>query len=559
MKRIILSIFLLFSILFYSCNDTKTVKVFILAGQSNMEGPGQTKYLEENNMDNLLKKRDDVWCVYAGRVSGPLKPEYGFRRNNFGPELLMGHTLGDSIDNDIILFKSAIGGTTLHVDWRPPSAVKRAGGEVGPLYNDMIRRFHTMIRNLDTVLPGRKVKKYEIAGFVWLQGESDCCEKTEEGIGYQDFYKDNLDDFVADVRKDIGIPELPFIIVQINNGVWDGKSCGGGPLVREIERAKAESEENISLVVTMDLNDGYHYDSPSHIIIGERIGRAAILIAKNTVNNNYRAIEKAGNEFLQRNSQKNIIPCPDMLEKDLIGYWKFDTGEGEVIYDLSSAENEGIIIGQTGREWIKGKFGDAIKLQGDNYIEIPGFKEPLGDMGTIENLSVSFWIQTPGKVGSNRIGKGVGHKTNYNDDTDWFISEQANDCGWDIGNYNYDGFPHFTASFDSAGAQTAYISWGEPPLDGDGFEWHHVVAVYDGTIRNMKIYCDNYLAKEELKELGGSGIIPADVALKIGGDLIQDNNFQSFDELAIWSRPLSKSEINALYNNGLGTELHIDN
>ncbi len=237
-----------------------------------------------------------------------------------------------------------------------------------------------------------------------MQGESDCCAKTEEGIGFHNFYKENLDDFIKDVRKDIGLPELPVIIVQINDGVWDGKSCGGGPMVREIERKKAESDPNISLVVTMDLNDGYHYDTPSHIIIGERIAKAALPFSGKAVHTNTRSIEKAGEAFFERMKNTATLPYPDHLKKDLIGYWKFDEGSGQVISDVSSQENEGQIPGLA--EWVPGRFGHAVRLRGDSFIGIPGFQEPLGTQGTIENLSVSFWIQTPGKAGHNRIGKG---------------------------------------------------------------------------------------------------------------------------------------------------------
>ena len=548
------SLIILIVLFMAACKGPGPVKIYILAGQSNMEGPGRSDYLKENNLTRLLAERDDVWCVYAGRVSGPLLPGYGFRRDNFGPELLFGHKMGDALDNDIILFKSALGGTTLHEDWRPPAAVKRAGGEAGPLYNQMISRFHTFLRNLDEIYPGYNKKRgYEIAGFIWLQGESDCCAKTAEGIGFHNFYKENLDDFISDVRKDVGLPELPVILVQINDGVWDGKSCGGGPVVREIERKKAGSDPNISLVVTMDLNDGYHYDSPSHIIIGERIAKAALPFSGKAVHRNTGSIEKAGEAFFERIKNTETLTKPDHLTKDLIGYWKCDEGSGHVVSDASSKENQGRISGES--EWVTGRFGHAVKLRGDMSIGIPGFKEPLGTQGTIENLSVSFWIQTPGKAGHNRIGKGSGHALNHQDDALWFLSEQANETGWDVGNFDYDGFPHFTASIDSLGAQSAYISWGEPPLDGDGFEWHHVAAVFNGTDGIMQIYCDGHLAARQSAIPGKKGIIPSGEALKIGGGLIQENNFQSFDEIAIWSRALSDAEIEALYNEGSGLEL----
>ena len=73
----------------------KPVKVYLMAGQSNMEGKATYAWkVAEENAD-LAKPRDDVWCVYAGWVSGPLRPGWGGQASNekaFGPELVMGKT-----------------------------------------------------------------------------------------------------------------------------------------------------------------------------------------------------------------------------------------------------------------------------------------------------------------------------------------------------------------------------------------------------------------------------------------------------------------------------------
>ena len=82
------------------------VKVYLLAGQSNMVGPGRVTYVEEKH-PQLMKPREDVWCINAGKVSGPLKPGYGYGEQSFGLELTMGYSFiywsdvaraGDQID-----------------------------------------------------------------------------------------------------------------------------------------------------------------------------------------------------------------------------------------------------------------------------------------------------------------------------------------------------------------------------------------------------------------------------------------------------------------------------
>ena len=135
------------------------VKVFILAGQSNMEGQGVADLAGKDYNDgkgtlNFLLKdpakaplysqlkddkgqwaaREDVWVWYKPKnspvKSGPLG--LGFTvyggKHHFGPELGFGDVMGDTLGNQVLLVKTAWGGKSLAKDFRPPSS----GGEVGP-------------------------------------------------------------------------------------------------------------------------------------------------------------------------------------------------------------------------------------------------------------------------------------------------------------------------------------------------------------------------------------------------------------------------------------------
>ncbi len=126
------------------------IKIYLMAGQSNVEGHNYFGPECTDRYPGVDAPRDDVWCIYAKKISGPLGPGFGGgpgADNVFGPELVMGRILGDGVDNPIVLYKSATGGTQLHTRWRPPSAVERAGGEVGDLYQRMMRRFHRFLAN----------------------------------------------------------------------------------------------------------------------------------------------------------------------------------------------------------------------------------------------------------------------------------------------------------------------------------------------------------------------------------------------------------------------------
>lgn len=58
----------------------------------------------------------------AGVASGPLTTGYGARPTAFGPEYAFGIMLEKSLDQPILIIKTAWGGKSLHYDFRPPSA-----------------------------------------------------------------------------------------------------------------------------------------------------------------------------------------------------------------------------------------------------------------------------------------------------------------------------------------------------------------------------------------------------------------------------------------------------
>ena len=117
---------------------TDTVKVFVLAGQSNMEGKAKNSLLESQAADSRFKDfwktyrkdnkwtvRDDVFITFLNR-KGPLTIGFG-SKNATGPELAFGHVLGDHYKEPVLLIKAAWGGHSLYQNFRPPSAGARPG------------------------------------------------------------------------------------------------------------------------------------------------------------------------------------------------------------------------------------------------------------------------------------------------------------------------------------------------------------------------------------------------------------------------------------------------
>src|SRR3954469_18073524 len=111
----------------------KTVKIFILAGQSNMEGKAPNALLEHQAKDPKTKHlfahlrkddkwtvRDDVFVKFLDR-HGPLTIGYG-SPGRTGVELEFGTAMGNHFEEPVVLIKAAWGGHSLVKLFRSPSA-----------------------------------------------------------------------------------------------------------------------------------------------------------------------------------------------------------------------------------------------------------------------------------------------------------------------------------------------------------------------------------------------------------------------------------------------------
>ena len=210
-----------------SAEDKMPVKVFLLIGQSNMNGRGNidvlknrlTKDLPDKYPPSLVEMRTDVWITGANgngisNQMSNVRLEPGFAQfAYFGPELAFGHAMGDHFDEPVLLVKIFGGGTPLATDWTSPSAAKRTNRQ-GPLkgrragFQKALYKTKTALDNLPSLIEGYDSKQgYQIMGAVWVHGNADGGKLAEE-------YEDNLTDFITDLREMFALPELPFIAVE---------------------------------------------------------------------------------------------------------------------------------------------------------------------------------------------------------------------------------------------------------------------------------------------------------------------------------------------------------
>lgn len=326
MKRILSLVLCLFLCsqsrsLFGQNEQAKPVKVFILAGQSNMEGHGiipadpkrnggkgsleylikdpatakQFAHLVDNEKQWVVRK--DVWISYLDR-KGPLTVGFGANKDRIGPELGFGTVMGNALDEPVLLIKCAWGGKSLAFDFRSPSAgkipyslgekmdeaVKKDPEMVGKYYREILALTKKSLTNIESLVPGSKPGHYTIAGFGWHQGWND---RVNEKFNKE--YETNMAHFIRDIRKDLGVLGLPFVIAETGMTGPEEKH----PRALSLMKAQAavatypEFQGNVGFVPTKAFwrktedspsGQGYHWNTnaETYYLIGESMGQSML-------------------------------------------------------------------------------------------------------------------------------------------------------------------------------------------------------------------------------------------------------------------------------------------
>jgi Carbohydrate esterase, sialic acid-specific acetylesterase len=218
--------------------EAKPLKVFILAGQSNMEGHAEISTFDYINDDpatvpllKMMKGSDGKPTVCEGAwisfltganhknfvLSGKLTAGYGSiggqnpskPGTKIGPEFTFGLTMDAALDEPVLIIKAAWGGKSLHTDFRPPGAgpyvmpqetlllwdqhpqgahgIPKAEDRAklnaekiaatGAYYRLMIEHVKKVLADPAQVYPQYDATQgYEVAGFSWLQGFNDMVD-----------------------------------------------------------------------------------------------------------------------------------------------------------------------------------------------------------------------------------------------------------------------------------------------------------------------------------------------------------------------------------------------
>ena len=236
----------------------KPLRIFVLVGQSNMQGHAHVRTLPYLGMDPVTSEMlaeiqnengepkvfEDIWISSLssdGVKTGQLTTGFGANEFKIGPELTFGIYMQKKLKEPILIIKTAWGGKSLNTDFRPPSAgpyefgdgviellAEKRGDDVdaiktdkdeatGVFYRKTIDHVKSVLEDIEKVYPDyNPANGFELAGLVWFQGWNDMVDPVtypnrNESGGY-DQYSQLLADLIRDFRKEFDAPQMPVVI-----------------------------------------------------------------------------------------------------------------------------------------------------------------------------------------------------------------------------------------------------------------------------------------------------------------------------------------------------------
>lgn len=253
--------------------------------------------------------------------------------NTMGPEYAIGHALGNAIDEPVMVLKSCIGNRSLGWDLLPPGSERfeaevadrqgkttkrvfpgykerpdswdldpakglstpppaqwldKAGKPIdwyaGKQYDDDVANAKKVLAELDKYYPG--AKGYEVAGFIFWQGEKDG-----GNAAHASRYEQNLVRFIKQLRKDFDAPKAKLVLATLGEAKKGDTGNGGKVLDAQLAVDGAagkypEFKGNVTTVFSNPLSHGgsgnshYNKNAETYMDVGEAMGRAMVDLLK---------------------------------------------------------------------------------------------------------------------------------------------------------------------------------------------------------------------------------------------------------------------------------------
>lgn len=262
--------------------------VWIMAGQSNMEGVG--------DLSEALEPNENVWAYSMkgewGIAKDPLHPYFesdcevytqkarecrppqqqalsneelaqmDIENRKIGTScgISFGTAIATATGKPIGLIPCALGGSSMN-EWSPTLKDKGKASLYGAL--------------LSRVEGARQQGRVNIKGILWYQGESDAFD-VQAALAYPEKMKT----LICSLRRDLGIDNLPVALVQIGCVVpWENPFLGAEWMnIRYHQHDFPETIPHCRLTSAIDLglSDGIHINSIAQHRLGKRLANLAL-------------------------------------------------------------------------------------------------------------------------------------------------------------------------------------------------------------------------------------------------------------------------------------------
>jgi hypothetical protein len=248
----------------------ETLRVFLVAGQSNAEG-ADTHASEVDTFPPFVgaaAPQTDVFFWYENGslpfTSGgwiALQPE--LQRQILGPELTFARKVKGYISDPIAIVKSTQGGTNLAVDWDPGN----------PAGAQMYERTMTLLQNALASLNLSGIA-WALEGVLWQQGENDMLDDT-----YVTEYGVRLTALIDQFRTDLGKPDLEwFVGATSDKCIWGMDYRDNMQILRNQQLAVVAADPLAHFVASshlafkVDIGEQaphYHFGTEGQLQLGE--------------------------------------------------------------------------------------------------------------------------------------------------------------------------------------------------------------------------------------------------------------------------------------------------
>ncbi len=202
-----------------------------------------------------------------------------------------------------------------------------------------------------------------------------------------------------------------------------------------------------------------------------------------------------------------------VLSDNIVSYWKLDESSGVVIDSAGSnnATNTGAVANEPGI------ISTAYNFTPDDYIRTDS------NMTTLDNLTLSLWVNAD-EWGNDDI-----YSMGYNSANTFILINQV------VGGFGYRFGGTFYTSIEDTPSANA---------------WHHIVITRGDT--NATFYLDGVAVDSRTVVNTQQPAARHDWGFAVTRNNTGSGFNGSIDEIGVWNRSLSPSEITELYNSGVG-------